>query len=91
MKFAEKRLPATQEWHGTKLFVRENGERLITPMFLVILTLGGTDLLFAFDSIPAVYASPRTPTSSSRPTCRADGPAPALPHRRADGAPHLPD
>jgi tellurite resistance protein TerC len=55
VKFAETHLPATSEWHGTKLFAKENGKRLITPMFLVILTLGTTDLLFALDSIPAIY------------------------------------
>ncbi len=61
VKFAENHLPATKEWHGTKLFVRENGKRLITPMFLVVLTLGTTDLLFALDSIPAIYGLTRDP------------------------------
>jgi tellurite resistance protein TerC len=55
VKFAETHLPATKEWNGTKLFSRQNGRRLITPMFLVVLTLGTTDLLFALDSIPAIY------------------------------------
>ena len=55
VRFAERHLPATSEWNGTKLFTRENGKRLITPMFLVVLTLGTTDLLFALDSIPAIY------------------------------------
>ena len=55
VKFAERRLPATTEWHGTKILTRANGKRLITPMFFVILTLGTTDLLFALDSIPAIY------------------------------------
>lgn len=55
VRFAEKHLPATSEWNGTKLFSVENGKRLITPMFLVVLTLGTTDLLFALDSIPAIY------------------------------------
>jgi tellurite resistance protein TerC len=58
---AEKHLPATKEWHGTHLFVKENGKRLITPMFLVILTLGTTDLLFALDSIPAIYGLTEDP------------------------------
>jgi len=35
--------------------VKENGTRLITPMFFVIIALGSTDLLFALDSIPAIY------------------------------------
>ena len=61
VKFAEKHLPATKEWNGTKLFVQENGKRLITPMFLVVLTLGTTDLLFALDSIPAIYGLTQDP------------------------------
>lgn len=61
VKFAESHLPATKEWHGTKLFAKENGKRLITPMFLVVLTLGTTDLLFALDSIPAIYGLTRDP------------------------------
>jgi tellurite resistance protein TerC len=61
IKFVENRLPATKEYHGTKLFVKENGKRLITPMFIVILTLGTTDLLFALDSIPAIYGLTQDP------------------------------
>ena len=61
VKFAEKRLPATSEWHGTKIITKENGKRLITPMFFVVLTLGTTDLLFALDSIPAIYGLTRDP------------------------------
>jgi len=61
VKFAENHLPATKEWNGTKLFTHENGKRLITPMFLVVLTLGTTDLLFALDSIPAIYGLTRDP------------------------------
>ncbi len=55
VKFAETHLPATSEWHGTRLWIKENGKRLITPMFIVVLTIGTTDLLFALDSIPAIY------------------------------------
>ena len=61
VRFAERHLPATTEWNGTKLFSRENGKRLITPMFLVVLTLGTTDLLFALDSIPAIYGLTQDP------------------------------
>jgi len=55
VKWVETHLPATSEWHGTRSFVRVNGKRLITPMFIVVLALGTTDLLFALDSIPAIY------------------------------------
>ena len=54
-------LPLTDEWHGLKLSIKENGKRLITPMFLVILALGTTDLLFALDSIPAIYGLTKEP------------------------------
>jgi tellurite resistance protein TerC len=53
--FVERRFPATSEYHGIRLFVTENGRKLITPMLLVMLALGTTDLLFALDSIPAIY------------------------------------
>jgi TerC family integral membrane protein len=55
IRFVERRFPATAEWHGSKILARENGKRVITPMFIVILALGTTDLLFALDSIPAIY------------------------------------
>ncbi|VXA98799.1 TerC/Alx family metal homeostasis membrane protein [Nocardioides sp. AX2bis] len=53
--FASKHLPLTREWNGVKLTSREGGRRMLTPMFVVILTLGLTDLLFALDSIPAIF------------------------------------
>ena len=61
VRFAEKRLPATSEWQGTKLIARVADKRVMTPMFFVVLTLGTTDLLFALDSIPAIYGLTRDP------------------------------
>ncbi|MCA1781272.1 MAG: TerC family protein [Dermatophilaceae bacterium] len=61
MLVMERRFSSTKNWHGIKLFVRENGKRLATPMFFVILALGTTDLLFALDSIPAIYGLTREP------------------------------
>jgi tellurite resistance protein TerC len=55
IRFVERRFPATSEWHGSHVLAKENGKRVITPMFIVILALGTTDLLFALDSIPAIY------------------------------------
>ena len=55
IKFVERRFPATAEWHGSKILTHENGKRVVTPMFIVIIALGTTDLLFALDSIPAIY------------------------------------
>ena len=59
MRWVESRFPATQSYQGTKLFVVENGKRLATPLFFVIIALGTTDLLFALDSIPAIYGLTR--------------------------------
>src|SRR5690242_12300903 len=61
VKFAETHLPATSDWHGTHLLAKIDGKRLMTPMFFVVLTLGTTDLLFALDSIPAIYGLTRDP------------------------------
>jgi tellurite resistance protein TerC len=61
LRFIRKRFPSTEEYHGTKLFIVENGKRLITPMFIVIVALGSTDLLFALDSIPAIYGLTQEP------------------------------
>ncbi len=61
IRWAERALPATKEYHGAKLWIKENGKRLITPMFIVMLALGTTDLLFALDSIPAIYGLTREP------------------------------
>jgi tellurite resistance protein TerC len=61
IKWVETHLPATDQWHGVSIIVKENGKRLITPMFLVVLALGTTDLLFALDSIPAIYGLTQEP------------------------------
>jgi tellurite resistance protein TerC len=55
IRFVERRFPATKDYHGVKLVVVQNGKRVITPMLIVMLALGTTDLLFALDSIPAIY------------------------------------
>ncbi|TDZ98606.1 TerC family protein [Mycobacteroides salmoniphilum] len=61
VQFARKHLRTTDTWDGLRLWVRENGTRLMTPMFLVIVALGTTDLLFALDSIPAIYGLTKEP------------------------------
>ncbi|MGP5089337.1 TerC family protein [Brachybacterium tyrofermentans] len=48
-------LPASDDFDGDRLFTIENGKRVLTPMLLVMIAIGGTDLLFALDSIPAIF------------------------------------
>ncbi len=55
VRVARRWFPVTDRYHGDRLFSRENGKRVITPLLLVLLAIGGTDLLFALDSIPAVF------------------------------------
>lgn len=63
VRFARTHLNATDGWEsGVRFFVRDNaGAWAITPMFLVALALGTTDLVFAMDSIPAIYGLTRQP------------------------------
>jgi tellurite resistance protein TerC len=54
-------LPITKDFHGSKIRVAEGGKKLWTPMIVVFLALGTTDLLFALDSIPAIFGLTREP------------------------------
>ncbi len=49
-------MPVTPEYRGEKFFVRENGMLMATPLFIVLLLVEFTDLIFAVDSIPAIFA-----------------------------------
>ncbi|MET8765230.1 TerC/Alx family metal homeostasis membrane protein [Lentzea sp. NPDC004782] len=55
VKAARKLLPVTDDYVGGKIFTRIDGRRLATPLFVVLVAIGGVDLLFALDSIPAVF------------------------------------
>jgi tellurite resistance protein TerC len=61
VRFAQTYLNTTDRWDGLKLYIKEGGKRLMTPMFMVILALGTTDLIFALDSIPAIYGLTKEP------------------------------
>ncbi len=58
---AVKFYPVSQELDGERFFTKLNGKRAITPLFLVLLLIESTDVLFAIDSIPAVFAVTRDP------------------------------
>jgi tellurite resistance protein TerC len=54
-------LPNTPVWHGGRLLIRQNGRLLVTPMLLTMLAIGFTDVLFALDSIPAIFGLTQEP------------------------------
>jgi tellurite resistance protein TerC len=49
-------MPVTSDYRGARFFVRENGVKMATPLFLVLLVVEVSDLIFAVDSIPAIFA-----------------------------------
>jgi tellurite resistance protein TerC len=57
----KKRFRTVDDYHGTKLTIVQNGKRYITPLLLVMIAIGFTDVLFALDSIPAVYGLTNEP------------------------------
>ncbi|WP_269854449.1 TerC family protein [Streptomyces sp. RPT161] len=61
LKAVEKRVPSTDTYHGTRLLVVQNGRRLMTPMLIVVLAIGSADILFALDSIPAIFGLTQDP------------------------------
>jgi tellurite resistance protein TerC len=55
VRLLKKVVPTSDQYDGARLTTRQAGRRLATPLLLVMLVLGVTDLLFAFDSIPAIF------------------------------------
>lgn len=54
-------LPTTDTYDGARLFSRVNGKRVVTPMLMVMIAVGMTDILFALDSIPAIFGITQEP------------------------------
>jgi tellurite resistance protein TerC len=61
IRAARRRFAITDEYHGNKLTVVQQGKRFATPMLLVLIAIGTTDLLFALDSIPATFGVTQVP------------------------------
>lgn len=55
VNFAQRRLPFTDQYDGGKLRTLVNGRKVFTPLFIVLIAIGSTDILFALDSIPAIF------------------------------------
>jgi tellurite resistance protein TerC len=61
LRGARRVLPTTDEYDGARLVTRRSGRLLVTPMLVVMLAIGTTDLLFALDSIPAIFGLTKAP------------------------------
>jgi tellurite resistance protein TerC len=61
VRTVRKRIAMTDSFDGSKVFTRVSGKRVATPMFLVLLAIASTDLLFALDSIPATFGVTQEP------------------------------
>jgi tellurite resistance protein TerC len=69
VRLVQKILPTTDRYDGANVTTIIDGKRYMTPMMMVMLAIGMTDILFALDSIPAIYGLTEVPpTSCSRPT-----------------------
>ncbi|MEU4743644.1 TerC family protein [Actinosynnema sp. NPDC023658] len=61
LRFVRKVFPVADRYHDSKSFVKVDGKRFVTPMFIVMVAIGTTDLLFALDSIPAIFGLTKEP------------------------------
>ncbi|MEV4760148.1 TerC family protein [Micromonospora sp. NPDC049559] len=61
IRWSRRALPVSPNFDGTRLTTRENGRRLVTPMLIVMIAIGTTDLIFALDSIPAIFGITQEP------------------------------
>ncbi len=61
MRLVRRIVPTTDRYDGQKLFTRDTGKRLATPLFAVLVLIEATDVLFAVDSVPAILAVSREP------------------------------
>lgn len=61
LKFVQRRFPSTENFEGHNLFTVENGKRLATPLFITLVFIEITDILFALDSIPAIFGITQDP------------------------------
>jgi tellurite resistance protein TerC len=61
IRFVRRIMPVTDNYEGDKFFIRRAGKLIATPLFLVLLLVESTDLIFAVDSIPAIFAVTEDP------------------------------
>jgi len=60
-KWSRKLFPVTDDYHGGEVFTKIDGKRFATPLFIVMIAIGSADLMFAVDSIPAIFGLTKEP------------------------------
>jgi tellurite resistance protein TerC len=61
LRWSGRVLPTTDKYDGSRIITKQNGRRLVTPLLIVMIAIGTTDLLFALDSIPAIFGLTKEP------------------------------
>jgi len=61
LRFLRRYVPVSNDYDGQRLFTRENGRLIATPLFVVLVLIEATDVVFAVDSVPAILAVSRDP------------------------------
>jgi tellurite resistance protein TerC len=61
LRLVRRILPVTSDYHGQRFFIRQGGKWMVTPLFMVLLVVEATDVVFAVDSVPAILAITRDP------------------------------
>ena len=61
VRLFQRLVPTTPDYHGAKFWIRENGRRLATPLLTVLVLIEVSDIIFAVDSIPAIFAVTQEP------------------------------
>ena len=61
LRLAGRILPVTKDYHGQRFFIRQSGKWMTTPLFLVLVVVEATDVVFAVDSVPAILSITRDP------------------------------
>jgi tellurite resistance protein TerC len=61
LRFLNRYLPISQRLEGERFFIRESGKWLVTPLFIALIFIEITDIMFAFDSVPAIFGLTKEP------------------------------
>jgi tellurite resistance protein TerC len=61
LRLFRKVVPSVPQYHGSRFWIKQSGRRFVTPLLTVLVVIEATDIVFAVDSIPAIFAITRDP------------------------------